>query len=179
MNNQSQAYTWVKDTNTNGDRCILDNSLCMLDANGIPVRFCSFQRNEQKAICKAQSSAEYQSSYRILGCYSTPDCGGNVPLDYTPIKFSCPQEELEKCGKDKPMEELIQNCIQLKEGTIPSSPLDQNYKPPNFCYLGRPPATYAKEKSPYYDPCQLSFRNKGIDLVPKACFNKHCCPGSF
>lgn len=174
------AYTWVKDTNTNQDRCVIDPNTCIMNTQGQPVRYCSFERNKEKQICKSQMSLESQSAYRILGCYDSPDCGGNVSQeDASTDIFSCPEHELKKCDWNRPMKELVENCIELKDGTIPSSPVNQNYTTPNFCYLGRAPAAYSSVKSPYYDPCGLSFRNNGIDLVPKTCFNNQCCPGSF
>lgn len=173
------AYTWIKDTNTNQDRCVIDPNTCILNTKGEAVRYCSFERNKDKQVCKSQMSAEAQSAYRILGCYDSPDCGGNVSMDTYDTSFLCPEHELKKCSSDRPMNELRENCVELEDGTMPSSQVDQNYMTPKYCYLGRPSASYSTEKNPHYDPCGLSFRNNGIDLVPKACFNRHCCPGSF
>lgn len=172
------AYAWLKDTETNLDRCVADPNICIFDTRNKPVMYCAFTRNKDTQICKSQRSAESNNAYRILGCYAGPDCGGNVQMDMNVEEkpFKCPEEELKKCGTEVPMDKLVENCVELEEGTMPSSAIGLNYTIPPYCYIGK---SFEKGDSPYYDPCKLSFKNNGVDLVPKACFNRHCCPGSF
>lgn len=164
------AYAWIKDTKSNADQCILDENICVYNSIGHPVRYCSFQRNQDTQVCKNQRSLETRSAYRILGCYSSADCGGNVGLFGE--RFTCPPQELKKCGHGVPLSDRRKNCKELEEGTIESSSTDQNYTKPRFCYLG-------KRDSEGYDPCGVSIYNGGIDLIPNSCFHYGCCPGSF
>lgn len=174
-------YAWYQNTNTSDLECVLTDTLCTYDSLGDPVPFCSLSGNASHDFCISMKNNPIMA-YSLLGCYNTPDCGGNFtmsnPFDtqykYSSLGSFCSEEHRAMCDPNLATnDEINKNCIQLVDGNMPDVATGKTY-----CFLG------VKN----YDPCHLSNRNAflkrnpdAIDYCPRACFTPQsgCCPGSF
>ena len=164
-------YSWMKNNNTMENTCQESTpTQCMYNSVGQPVFYCSLKRNVGKDICKYYDITPPEGTpYTLLGCYTTPDCGGNVPNSPITTTRMCPASATALCGTDQPPATILQNCVRLHNGAMPDLSSGAN-----TCYLG----VYGQ---PGFDPCGLSKTSGGNDLCPHSCLTKEsgCCPGSF
>lgn len=157
------VYAWMKDAMTNENSCVINDVYCTTNVRNEPILTCSLNRNKDKPICTDTAAAN--TSYRVLGCYSSSDCDGHVSEDTTTTIFpSCSIDQKKECS-DPTDPTISDRCMMLYSGIMPDVKNGQQY-----CFLGG---------LHNYDPCQLSAHNGGPDFCPKSCFNPKCCPGSF
>ena len=163
------VYSWMKDNMTMVNTCQESTpTQCMMNSLGQPVFYCSLARNAGKEICKYYDVTPPEGTpYTLLGCYTTSDCGGNVPININNSAMMCPASATELCNANQPVSVILENCTTLHNGAMPDITSGQN-----ACYLG----VYGKKN---FDPCGLSKSKGGNDYCPKSCLTKGCCPGSF